>query len=462
MWLRVALKNYRSIESATVDLAPFTVLVGPNGSGKSNFADALVLASELGFDAASAIQRRGGLGAIRRWGLTDEEPLEVRICYHEGREPPASDRSVEQLFSLVPDEGTRWRFQDEHLFWEEQGNLPTRYIRQGIPATTSVMLFVRQFHPEYPLQVRRLALDLGKMRVPQPPGDARVLLEDGGNLTSVLGHLRNFDEPGFAFILAAMRRVVPGLEDILTEEVGGFLALKFRQRQPSGVATFNAFNMSEGALRALGIIVAAQTLARTSPSKKKAAPELLIVEEPEVSIHPGAAALLFEVLKLASQRGFVLVTTHSPELLDAAQDEEILVCDYREGTTHVGPLAKAQRDVVREGLLSLSESPAANRSASRVRNPKPWIPATSTHEAAGLHRGGRGRGRRHPQPVCPHPEAPGRSGLGRGLGSHPVQALEARGPPFSRAPAAMPGGGDPQGDGIGPAAAARGRRAPAL
>ncbi|WP_338023558.1 AAA family ATPase [Archangium primigenium] len=56
----MALRNYRSIESAEVELAPFSVLVGPNSSGKSNFVDALVLASELGFDAASAIQRRGG------------------------------------------------------------------------------------------------------------------------------------------------------------------------------------------------------------------------------------------------------------------------------------------------------------------------------------------------------------------------------------------------------------------
>lgn len=107
--------------------------------------------------------------------------------------------------------------------------------------------------------------------------------------------------------------------------------------------------MSEGALHALGIIVAAQMVSSA------AQPEMLIVEEPEVAIHPGAAALLFEVLKQASQRGFVLVTTHSPELLDAAQDEEILVCDYRRGTTRIGPLSTAQRELVREGLFSLSE-----------------------------------------------------------------------------------------------------------
>jgi type I restriction enzyme M protein len=83
--------------------------------------------------------------------------------------------------------------------------------------------------------------------------------------------------------------------------------------------------------------------------------ELLIIEEPGVSIHAGAATLLFEVLKSASLKGSVLVTTHSADLLDAARDEEILVCQYLDGITQVGPLATSQRNLVREGLFSLAE-----------------------------------------------------------------------------------------------------------
>jgi type I restriction enzyme M protein len=208
------------------------------------------------------------------------------------------------------------------------------------------MLFARQFFSENFIGVRRLQLDLPRMRAPQPPTETSKLVESGENITSVLRKLRAQDGRGFEFVLAAMRRVIPGLEDISVEEVGGFLVLRFSQRLASGVAHFTASNMSEGALRALGIIVAAQMI---TPF------EHLIVEEPEVAIHPGAAALLFEVLKRASQQGSVLVTTHSPELLDAAQDEELLVCSYRNGTTRIGPLATAQREIVREGLFSLSE-----------------------------------------------------------------------------------------------------------
>jgi len=65
--------------------------------------------------------------------------------------------------------------------------------------------------------------------------------------------------------------------------------------------------------------------------------------------------VLFEALKQASQRGAVLITTHSPELLDAAKNEELLVCDYRSGVTRIGPLDTEQRQIVREGLFSAAE-----------------------------------------------------------------------------------------------------------
>ncbi len=348
-----------------MELAPFTLLVGPNGSGKSNFVDALVLVSELGFDAANAVQRRGGLAAIRRWGVEEGEALEVRVRYGRSEETFASEYA-EHSFSLVPDEGAGWMFQDEVFEVFAHGEKGARFTRTAdtnwagdtvkplvLPPTTSVTLYARQVIPWNVIKVSHLQLDLLQMRAPQPSGESGKLLESGRNIASVLARLRSQEPRSFEFILLAMRRLIPGLEDIFVEEAGGFLILRFSQRQPSGVAHFSASNMSEGALRALGIIVAAQMV--SSAAQPTSSPELLIVEEPEVAIHPGAAALLFEVLKQASQRGSVLVTTHSPELLDAAQDEEILVCNYRRGTTRIGPLSTAQRELVREGLFSLSE-----------------------------------------------------------------------------------------------------------
>ncbi len=210
------------------------------------------------------------------------------------------------------------------------------------------MVFARQFAAlsisAALRNVRRVRLNPEAMRQPQPTTENRRLDESGSNVGVAY---RSLGRPAQAQILAAMQKIVPGLADISVEQFDRFLILKFDQRQPRGqTAKFSATEMSEGALRALGILVAAQQMT---------ADELLIIEEPEVSIHVGAAQLLFDVLKQTSRRGAVLVTTHSADLLDAAHDEEILVCSYREGVTNIGPLASAQREIVRQGLFSVAE-----------------------------------------------------------------------------------------------------------
>ncbi len=172
---------------------------------------------------------------------------------------------------------------------------------------------------------------------------------------------RSLPAPAQAHVLAAMQKIVPGLGRISVESFDRFLLLKFDQRQRGGHdARFSASEMSEGALRALGILVAAQQM---TPD------ELLIIEEPDVSIHVGAAQLLFDVLEQASRRGAVLVTTHSADLLDAARDEQILVCSYHDGVTKIGPLAQAQREIVREGLFSVAELMRSEGGGCGARRP---------------------------------------------------------------------------------------------
>jgi type I restriction enzyme M protein len=219
-----------------------------------------------------------------------------------------------------------------------------------IDDTVSVMFLARQLLPLPPrlrnaiTGVRRYRLNPEAMRQPQMVTEASRLTESGVNIATAVRRLEAGGQ--LDSVVASMQRVVPGLRTINTIEAGRHLMLNFVQRQGEGSATFSASEISEGALRALGVIVAARQMTKR---------ELLIIEEPEANVHAGAARLVFDVLKEASSRGSVLVTTHSPELLDAAQDESILVCSYADGITRVGPLAETQRMLVREGLFRLAE-----------------------------------------------------------------------------------------------------------
>ena len=361
MWRRIEIRNFRSIEHATVDLAPFTVVVGPNGSGKSNFADALVFARDVAFDASTAISNRGGIAGVRRW--RPSKPTDVTVDVRASASKAGLDRRyVRHNFKIHSGRRGEWSFSNEQIEVTEGGSQVTHLSRHNgtivaeppissaLELTGSAMVVARQLRQFSRVSalhnVRRYRLNTDAMRQPQLSSEETRLRESGDNIAVAVRALRT--EGKISKVVEPMTKIVPGLQDIYVDQVGRYLALKFKQAQDDddAVADFNATEMSEGALRALGIIVATRQMARD---------ELLVIEEPEVAVHVGAASLLFEILKEASSRGAVLVTTHSADLLDAARDEEILVCEYASGSTKIGPLSVVQRKIVREGLFSVAE-----------------------------------------------------------------------------------------------------------
>src|SRR5262249_8521737 len=114
MWRRVDLKNYRSIESVSVELAPFSALVGPNGSGKSNFADALVFARDVATDAAAAVERRGGIAGLRRWRPT--KPIDVTVDIRAAKHQAELETDyVRHQFTIHSGRSGNWTFSKERI-----------------------------------------------------------------------------------------------------------------------------------------------------------------------------------------------------------------------------------------------------------------------------------------------------------------------------------------------------------
>jgi type I restriction enzyme M protein len=332
MWRRLSAQNYRSYADVSVDLAPFTVVVGPNSSGKSTFADLFVFAAEVASgNAENAVRRRGGIVGLRRW--SPSKPFDVSISVAvSGSRPALAHPEVSNTFTLHSGRGGAWSFSRFD------------FVAKGVP---------KQVPPGFPVggaegaplrRVRRIRPNPDAMRPPWIATDRSDLSESADNITDAF---RSLSEVRRETVVQTMARIAPGLRDIQVEAFDRYLMLRFTQEQARGkVATFGATEMSDGALRALGILTALAQLRRD---------RLLVVEEPEVSVHPGAARLLYDALQQASRHGSVLVTTHSVDLLDAAADDAILVCRYDHGVSRIGPLARAQRAVVKDGLFSLAE-----------------------------------------------------------------------------------------------------------
>jgi predicted ATPase len=185
------------------------------------------------------------------------------------------------------------------------------------------------------------------LRVPQKYDPRRPMDRHGESWVSILK-----DQPESSWkpdLVQVLHKLTGDLTDVKFEHVAGFLVLQFKhERDPSAKRKqwFDASQESDGTLRVAGMMTALLQRPR---------PELIAIEEPELTVHPGAIQLLYDYIKEGSLGGQVVLTTHSPDLLTLLSADEVMVVERVGDETRVAPLDEAQRDLVTRGLFSLGE-----------------------------------------------------------------------------------------------------------
>ena len=366
---RVTLRNYKSIAGCDVELAPLTVLVGPNGSGKSNFLDALrFVAESLRFSLDHALRHRGGIQDVRRRSGGHPKDLQIRLDF---RLPEATGWYAFRIGAL-PERGHVLKREecrvfpvdaplDRDYYRVEAGSVVESSLRHP-PASSGDRLYlvavsgVKAFRPVYDA-LEGMAfhnLNPDRIREMQPPHPGNLLERDGGNLASVLARLGAASPERTEQLVRHLGRIVPGVIGVETRMFGDRLALEFRQRVRGAAhpGRFRANNMSDGTLRALGVLVALfQAGANGSPD-----PRVVGIEEPESAPHPGASGVLVSALRVASEWVQVLVTSHSTELLDEELPADaILAVNAEDNETRIGPVDEVGRSALHDRLFSAGE-----------------------------------------------------------------------------------------------------------
>ena len=198
-------------------------------------------------------------------------------------------------------------------------------------------------------------LNPDEIRDLQPPDPGEVLKRDGSNLASVLGVMEKERASVHERVVSFLSKVMPGIQGIDVRHVGKKETLEFRQLVGTSKDPwrFMAENMSDGTLRALGVLTA---LFQSSNGGAKKVP-FVGIEEPEAAVHPGAAGVLRDGLRAASKTTQIAVTSHSPDLLDDKEiaDVNILAVVNRNGETVIGPLDDAGRTAIRDRLYTAGE-----------------------------------------------------------------------------------------------------------
>lgn len=363
---RVVLRNYKSIGACNVHLGPLTYLVGANGSGKSNFLDALHLVRDaLSGSLDNALNERGGLMEVRRRSSGHPTNFAIRLEFIL-----PSGQTGFYAFNVGALAGRGYEVQTEKCVISGVGKGPFFHVERGVlkasseptfPAVTPDRLALVSasgmtvFRPVFDALTGMGFYNLNPklMREPQKPQDGRMLKPVGENIVSVIGHLERVAPQNLTLIESYLQTVVPMMHGLERKQIGPLETLEFRQEVAGAQAPwrFPAQNMSDGTLRALGVLTA------LFQGNKDYAPSLVGIEEPETALHPAASAALREALTKASETTQVVVTSHSPDLLDdrSIQPEHILAVVSEGGETRIGPLDAASISVMRDHLFSAGE-----------------------------------------------------------------------------------------------------------
>lgn len=268
---RVALRNYKSIANCDVRLGRLTYLVGANGAGKSNFIDALHLVRDaLQGSLAIALQDRGGLAEVRRrsGGHPHHFGIRLEFTLRDGQ------RGM-YAFDIGSLSDGAFTVKSEKLVCGTRGHGPRFVVESGalkessedhFPAITSDRLALvslsglQAFRPVFDALTGMGFYNLNPkvMRELQRPQDGRLLQPGGENIASVIGHLERVSPDALDIVGEYLQLVVPSVDGVQRKAIGPMETLEFRQAVAGQKHPwqFIAQNMSDGTLRALGVLAA--------------------------------------------------------------------------------------------------------------------------------------------------------------------------------------------------------------
>lgn len=362
---RIKLTNVLSFgpEAQELELKPLNVLIGPNGAGKSNLIEIIGLLQAAPRDLTTPIREGGGVGDWI-WRGEQKAPaarIEAVVAYPSGQQAlryvlafAERGQRFELIEECIANEHPYKGHPEPYLYFRSEGGNatlnfldpsvegPPRKLRpENIKADQSIL--AQRKDPDHYPELSYLGTRLDEMRLyrewsfgrntpPRLPQKTDLpndfLMEDEQNLGLVLNRLKR--EPSAKNrLLHELRQIYEGVTDFDVIIESGTVQVFLQEDNIVMPAT----RLSDGTLRYLCLLA---VLCHPTP------PPLVCIEEPELGLHPDILPGIAELLREASERCQLIVTTHSDVLVDALTEipESIVVCEKQEGQTTLKRLDK--------------------------------------------------------------------------------------------------------------------------
>jgi predicted ATPase len=375
----VQISHFKSMTEVNLDnLSPLTLLVGANGVGKSNLIDALRFLRDMVVEGLDhAVSKRSGIITIRQHSPNKPYDISIKISFTQTLNNQDLNGFYEITLSSLSEgnykikrELARWR--EEEITFDPNSQFATNTFverefsrnAEGNLAAFGESLYMRLSKDQSALgrggvahpiaiflsQFRFSSIFPNTLREPSRPDTDRALKESGENWASIIKALKKTTAGKHSLerIREMMQVVMPTLQDVSVRTAGAYLVPQFRVKDSDKKAAhdFDPVQISDGTLRIFGILLA---LYQNPP------PSFIALEEPEQTVHPAILAMLSDAFREVSERTQLLITSHSPYLVDFFKPEEIRIVSMRDGETRISPIKPSQVESVKENLISLQE-----------------------------------------------------------------------------------------------------------
>ena len=316
---KIRLKNFKSIRKLDLSLTPLNVMIGANGAGKSNFVGFFKMLEAI---SMQRLEEYVGLQSSspgfffygnRTYGVDCELTLALKgqpMTYSFILKPNSDDQLVFTEEKVVHEDksyslGSGHR--ESRLYMDSGNKIRNKLSRQVGDLIRQWQVF--QFH------------ETSQIRGTHYIHDNLTLLGNGANLAPYLTVIKEKYPNHYRRIVRTIRLVIPYFRDFELEPLrldGERNRLDWREMTSN--ARFSAVNFSDGSLR-----FAALATLLLQPYEMM--PALILIDEPELGLHPMAVRLLAAMIKAACSRSQIILATQSKTLVDEFSPEDIVVLD---------------------------------------------------------------------------------------------------------------------------------------
>lgn len=320
---RLLLSGYKSIAHCDLEMGCLNVLIGANGAGKSNFIGFFRLINRiLDQQLQISVALAGGPDALLHFGRKKTEKLHAELYFGNNG----------YRFTLLPTQDNRMVFANEALWWNVKGDwhpgsghLETKFKdRQShgaiwsyvVPAVRSWRLY--HFHD---------TSSSASVKQIHNINDNEFLRDDARNLAAFLLRLKTHHEENYQRIVKAIRLVAPFFGDFyLRPTVDNVEKVQLEWTEQGQDEPFTASALSDGTLRFI-------CLATVLLQPQDYMPAAILIDEPELGLHPFAISVLGGLMKSAAEKKQLIVSTQSVELVNEFDAEDLIVVDKRKGAS---------------------------------------------------------------------------------------------------------------------------------